>query len=281
MLHCWRWGSSGKSVFNYNPAERRMLTPVSNFPESYQMAASTAPPCSLFSTCWVFPVKGKYAAGSSQRTLLLPASLSIYAPKSGHRFLYNLGARSLAPSVVSRSCFCLSTVSVLFFPLYTLALTTPSASIRSFQSSRTDRPSRTICSSPPADFQSLRSFPPNLPYDLHIMLPTRCSSKTSLLRASLLDARSPAVHLQRLGWLLVSATIFNRWLQLCASTCRLPPNGRTRTPHGHTGLPQSGCSHKALTTTGSHAQSQATEYWRERTTIIPRRIQHLSPVGCN
>ena len=31
MHHYWRWGSSGKSVFNNNPAERRMLTPVSNF----------------------------------------------------------------------------------------------------------------------------------------------------------------------------------------------------------------------------------------------------------
>ena len=36
------------------------------FSESYQMAASTAPPSSLFSTCCIFPTRGKCAAGSSQ-----------------------------------------------------------------------------------------------------------------------------------------------------------------------------------------------------------------------
>ena len=56
------------------------------FYRTHQMAASTASPSSLFSTCWVFPVKGKCAAGSSQWTLLFPASLSICASKSGHRF---------------------------------------------------------------------------------------------------------------------------------------------------------------------------------------------------
>ena len=139
------------------------------------------------------------------------------------------------------------------------APTTQGAQIRSFTRSGTDRPFRPICSKPPADFQMLRSLPNNLPCDQHTIVPTGYCFETSLSRASLLDARLPAVHLQRLGWSLVSAAIFNLWLQLCASTYRLPPHGHTRTPQGHTGLPQSGCSHRALATMCSHAQTQATE----------------------
>ena len=137
-----------------------------------------------------------------------------------------------------------------------MAPTTQGAQTRSFQYSVTDRPSRTICSKLPADFQMLRSLPSNLPCDQHTILPTGCRFETKMSRASLLNAHLSAVHLQRLGWLLVSAAIFNFWLQLYASTCRLPPDEHTRTPQGHTGLPQSGCSHRALKTTSSHAQSQ-------------------------
>ena len=48
------------------------------------------------------------------------------------------------------------------------------------------------------------------------------------------------------------------------SSFALPPAGflqtNTRVHHkSHTGLPQSGCSHRALTITGSHVQTQATE----------------------
>ena len=117
------------------------------------MAASTAPPSSLFGTCWVFPIKGKCAAVSSQWTLLLPASLSICAFKSGHRFLYNLGACSTALSFAPHSHFCLSTVAVSFPTLYTITPTTQGVSIRSFTRSGTDRPFRPICRSPSADFQ--------------------------------------------------------------------------------------------------------------------------------
>ena len=198
---------------------------------------------------------------------LFPASLSICAFKSGHRFLYNLGTRSTALSVAPRSRFC---------PIHRFRLSPHTLSYRAdhtrrvdpFVSSVWDRSSVqtnlqfTIC----RFLSSLRSFPSNLPCDQHTMLPTGCSFETKMSRASLLDARLPAVHLQRLGWPLVSATIFNPWLQLCASTCRLPPNGHTRTPHGHTGLPQSGCSHRALAINSSHVQTQTTEYWRARTT---------------
>ena len=117
------------------------------------MAASTAPPSSLFGTCWVFPFEGKCAAGSSHWTLLLPASLSICAFESGHRFLYNLGARSSVLSIAPRSRFCLTTVAVSLPTLYTITPTTQGVSIRSFQSSGTDRPSRTICNSQSADSQ--------------------------------------------------------------------------------------------------------------------------------
>ena len=219
--------------------------------------------------------------------VLLLASLPvltvvIVAQSSGHRCAPICGLRAALNPLASRSRFALSTVSVLLSPLYTIMPTTQGVSIRSFQSSETDRPSRTICSSRPADFQSLRLFPPNLPCDLHTMLPTGFCFETKMSRASLLDARLPAVHLQRLGWSLVSATIFDLLLQLFTSTCRLPPNGHTRTPHGHTGLPQSGCSHRALTITSSHVQTQATEYWRARTTTTQsRRIQHLTPVSCD
>ena len=143
------------------------------FYRTHQMVASTAPPSSLFSTCWVFPVKGKCAAGSSQWTLLLSASLSICASKFGHRFLYNLGTRSTALSVAPRSCFCPTTVAVSLPTLYPTAPTTPGVSIRSFCRSGTDRPFRPICSSPSADFQSCCvQFLTNSPCDPHTMMPT-------------------------------------------------------------------------------------------------------------
>ena len=118
---------------------------------THQMAASTASPSSLVSTCWVFPTRGQCTAGSSHWTFLLPASLSICAFKSGHRFLSNL--QHAQPST-PRSRFCLTTVSVSIPTLYTIAPTTRGASIRSFRWSGTDRPFRPICRSPSADFQS-------------------------------------------------------------------------------------------------------------------------------
>ena len=137
--------------FNNNPAERRILTPVSNFCWTHQMAVSTAPPSSLVSTCWVSPTRGKCAAGSSYWTLLLLASLSICAFKSGHRFLSNL--QHAQPST-PRSRFVLTTAAVSIPTLYRFARTTQRAQIRSFCWSGTDRPFRPICRSPSADFQS-------------------------------------------------------------------------------------------------------------------------------
>ena len=117
------------------------------------MAASTAPPSSLVSTCWVFPVKGKCAAWSSPWTLYCSASLLAIAQKSGHRFPTICGARAALLPTTFRSRFALTTCSVLFFPLYTIAPTTQGAQTRSFRRSGTDRPFRPICSSPSADFQ--------------------------------------------------------------------------------------------------------------------------------
>ena len=116
---------------------------------------------------------------------------------------------------------------------------------------------------PPADLQMLRSLPNNLPCDQHTVLPIGYCSETKMSRASLLDARLPAVHPQWLGWLLVSAAIFNLQLQRCASTCGLPPDEHTRTPHSLTGLPQSGCSHRALAKRQFTRTDAGNRNWRE------------------
>ena len=117
------------------------------------MAVSTAPPSSLFGTCWVFPIKGKCAAGSSYWLPLPVLTVVIAAHKSGHRCSPICGARSTALSSAPRSRFALTTAAVSIPTLYTLAPTTQGASIRSFRRSGTDRPSRPICSSQSADSQ--------------------------------------------------------------------------------------------------------------------------------
>ena len=168
-----------------------------------------------------FPTKGKCAAWSSHWPPLPVLTVVIVAQNSGHRCSTICGLRVALLPNASRSHFALTTCSVLFFPLYTIVPTTQGAQTRSFRRSGTDRPFRPICSSPSADSNRCVRFLLIYPLcDQHTMLPTGCSFETNLSRASLLDARSPAVHLQRLGWLLVSATIFNPWLQLCASSKR-------------------------------------------------------------
>ena len=97
--------------------------------------------------------------------------------KSGHRFLPICGARSSALWFAPRSRLSPTTTSDCIPTLYLTALTTHSAQIRSFQCSETDRPSRTICSKLPADFQMLRSLPTNLPCDLHSNMPTGFAPK--------------------------------------------------------------------------------------------------------
>ena len=124
------------------------------FCRTHQMAVSTAPPSSLFGTCWVFPIKGKCAAGSSYWPPLPVLTVVIAARKSGHRYSPICGARSTALSLAPRSRFCLSTTSDCLPTLYTTAPTTPGASIRSFTRSETDRPFRPICSFPSADSQA-------------------------------------------------------------------------------------------------------------------------------
>ena len=60
------------------------------------------------------------------------------------------------------------------------------------------------------------------------------SSESSLLWASLLDARSLAIHLQWVGWSLVLATNFNVFLQRCSHHLQASSNKRTRTTIGTT-----------------------------------------------
>ena len=98
-----------------------------------------------------FPTRGKCAAWSSHWPPLPVLTVVIVAQNSGHRCSPIYGLRAALLPTTSRSRFALTTCSVLFFPLYTFAPTTPGAQTRSFQCSRTDRPSKTICSSQSAD----------------------------------------------------------------------------------------------------------------------------------
>ena len=76
-------------------------------------------------------------------------------------------------------------------------------------------------------------------------------------KVSLLDARSPAVHLQRLGWPLVLATIF-----VPGSSVQLPPAGFLRTdarvhPHGHKTPPVGVQSQGTHATVHTHSRDNA------------------------
>ena len=101
-----------------------------------------------------------------------------------------------------------------------------------------------------------RAFTANLArhrHSLALVLALLLPCNASMSRASLLDARLPAVHLQRLGWPLVLATIFV-FLQQSASTYRFLPDRRTRTPQGHK-TPPIGVQSQGTLVHSSHAQS--------------------------
>ena len=128
------------------------------FSRTHQMAASTAPPSSLSSTCWVFPTRGKCAAWSSYWPSLPVLTVAIVAQNSGHRCSPICGLRAALSQTASRPRFVLSTFSVLFFPLFTLEPSTLNALIRSLHGSATDRPSRTICICNSASADSVAAF---------------------------------------------------------------------------------------------------------------------------
>ena len=235
------------------------------------MAASTASPSSLFSTYCIFPTRGKCAAGSSVWTLCNSAS----SPHRHAQICPQIFTNLWCAQHNALDCSSFPSETNHRFRLYSHTLHYCADHTRRFDpfvhsvwngSTVQTNLQQPACRFPDAAFTSFLSTLRPTHY-----LADWFSSETSLSRASLLDARLPVVHLQRLGWSLASATIFNFWLQFCASTCRLPPNGHTRTPHGHTGLPQSGCSHRALTINSSHVQTQATEHWRARTTTEQSR----------
>ena len=165
-----------------------MLNAVSNFTVHYQTAASAATPSSLFSTGWVFPVKGKCAAWPSHWTCLFLASSFLCVSNSGHRFLYNLFFRRAALLFASRSRFSLSTVSVLLSPLHTLALVSQRALIRSFVCSKTDRPSRTsgICR-----WQNCRSSSAAFVFSQSSSCVFHSLTPSTLLRNQICRARPP------------------------------------------------------------------------------------------
>ena len=239
------------------------MTPVSNFIGLTRWLQ--AQPRRLLSSAPVvsFPPGESALLGLQCGRFAALRPLLIVTRKSVHRFSPICGARSTALWTAPRSRLGPTTVSDCIPTLYLNAPTTQSAQIRSFSRSGTDRPSRPICSKLPADFQMLRSLPSNLPCDQHTNLPTGCRFETKMSRASLLDARLLAVHPQWLGWLLVFAAIFN----LLTPAMRFHLQASSRRTHAYTtsltGLPQSGCSHRALTTRRSHAQTQATKHWRE------------------
>ena len=86
-------------------------------------------------------------------------------------------------------------------------------------------------------------FFPKTACDLHSKLPTRCSSETKMSWASILDARLPVVHLQRLGLpLFLVARLF--FLQRCSFHLQASSKTDARVHHTVTRLPQSGCSRR-------------------------------------
>ena len=97
--------------------------------------------------------------------------------------------------------------------------------------------------------------------------PMRCRGRFSP------SARSLAVHLQRLGWLLVLATIFSFSLQRWARHLQASFDGHTHTPQAQD--PQSGRNHRA------HKQTRAGKRTASKLpsnvfTAIARRIQHFN-----
>ena len=201
MLHFYWQISFGRSDLIHNLAACRILSLVTNFCRPYHIAVSTARRLPLLAPGCPVPHRGRCATWSSQRTLLLPASFTICMSKSGHRFLYNLGTRSTALLCSFLSRLALSNVAVLLSLVQTNTPTTRGASQSSFIRSGTDRPSRTICSKLPADFQnSLHLISTDYPCDLHTWSPTGNAPKPDCRGQFSLTTRSPAIHLQRLGW---------------------------------------------------------------------------------
>ena len=97
------------------------------------------------------------------------------------------------------------------------------------------------------------------------------SFETSLLQASLLDARSLAVRLQMLEWLLVLTKIFD-FFQRWASTCRLHPTSAR--VHHKSQDPRSGCRHKAQNRTHAQENAQQANFPSTVFTTTTRRIQY-------
>ena len=216
----------------HNPATRRILPAVSNFQNLTRL---------LLAQHTVFSLKHLDEPSLTEGGVLLGLlngrfeGLRPSSPSRKHLatdFSTIRGACSVALLCAFLPQFELNHVAVCLSLLYSTAPTTRGALQMSFVCSQTDRPSKTICSKLPADFQTccVQSLPIQS-YDLHTMKPTGSALKPKCHGRFSLTARLLAVHLQRLGWPLVLATIFDVFLQLCSLTCRLPPNGRTRTPH--------------------------------------------------
>ena len=149
---------------------------------------------SIFSLqCPVVPllIRARCTTWSSKWTLCCPASSLLSALESDHRFPTICGSHAALHPLASRSRFYLTTTSVLLSQLYTLAPTTRGASILSFVRSGMDRPFRPICSSPSADFQSLRSLPnkSNRPCVFHTQTPSATRLRNQSCRAR--SSRTP------------------------------------------------------------------------------------------
>ena len=224
-------------------------------------------PCQREVRCWVFSVDASAPC--------IPVQLHV---QIWPQISYNLGARSTALSVAPRSRFFPTTISVSLPTLYPVAPTTPSASIRSFHSSETDRPSRTICSSQSADFpKSLRSIP---------TLPTSPASSTLGSRlhnyfetkfvGRVLPGRLDAVIHSQSSCKSISCRLF--WmLRRFLGTCALPLTDFTTT-RSPLIVRRGGNAERNTHSPDTHSTQQAKQTWHERTTMNPRRIQHLNPM---
>ena len=162
--------------------------------------------------------------------------------------------------IALRSRFSLTTVSDCTPTLYRFARTTRRAQIRSFRRSGTDRPFRPICSLPSADSNRCVRF--------QLIYPA-----TNTLCCRLVAAPKPVCRGRPYWTLARPQSTCSGWdgcssqqqSSTADSSFALPPAGflQTDVRVHHTvtqDLPQSGHSHRALTTTSSYAQSQAREY---------------------
>ena len=126
-------------------------------------------------------------------------------------------------------------------------------------------------------------FVPKTTCDLHSNLPTGSASKPKCRGCPYWTLARPQSTCS--GW---DGCFSQQQSSNVVSSFELPPTGflhtDARVHHTGTRLPQSGCSRRAQQLAVHTLQPdtmQALDSGVKRTTIMFRRVQHLSPIGCN